>query len=134
VSLSLASEPCVSQGTQLCLSLQHLLVLICRLLDIVCLCMATLMPYSPSVISLLTDFRECEVEWEPLVKITFTAPALSFSRPSPTMSQEVVPSLTFGSLIAFANICTSALGKVSVCVTVFMYIILESSIVCIKYL
>jgi hypothetical protein len=31
------------------------------------------------------------------------------------MSQEVLPSLTFGSLIAFANICTSALGKVSVC-------------------
>jgi len=86
-----------------------------RLLDIVCLCMATLIPYSPSVVSLLTDFRECEVEWEPLVEITFTAPALSFSRPSPTMSQEVLPSLTFGSLIAFANICTSALGKVSVC-------------------
>ena len=77
--------------------------------------MATLVPYSPSVVSLLTDFRECEVEWEPLVEVTFTAPALSFSRPSPTISQEIMPTLTFGSLIAFANICTSALGKVSGC-------------------
>ncbi|XP_021941566.1 nucleoporin NUP188 homolog [Zootermopsis nevadensis] len=91
----------------------HLINIQNRLLDIVCLCMATLMPYTPSVVSLLTDFRECEVEWEPLVKITFTEPALSFSRPSPTLSQEVLPSLTFGSLIAFANICTSALGKTS---------------------
>lgn len=89
----------------------HLISIQNRLLDVVCLCMATLIPYSPSVVSLLTDFRECEVEWEPLVEITFTAPALSFSRPSPTMSQEVLPTLTFGSLIAFANICTSALGR-----------------------
>lgn len=89
----------------------HLISIQNRLLDVVCLCMATLVPYSPSVVSLLTDFRECEVEWEPLVEVTFTAPALSFSRPSPTMSQEILPTLTFGSLIAFANICTSALGR-----------------------
>ncbi|XP_069692288.1 nucleoporin Nup188 [Periplaneta americana] len=91
----------------------HLISIQNRLLDIVCLCMATLVPYSPNVVNLLTDFRECEVEWEPLVEITFTAPALSFSRPSPTMSQEVLPSLTFGTLISFANLCTSALGKAS---------------------
>ena len=87
-------------------------VSICRLLDVVCLCLASLIPYSPSIVSLLTDFRECDVEWEPLVEVIFTAPAL-FSKPSPLTSQEAMPALTFGTLIAFANLCTSALGKVS---------------------
>ncbi|KAJ9586795.1 hypothetical protein L9F63_019615, partial [Diploptera punctata] len=91
----------------------HLISIQNRLLDIVCLCMATLTPYSPSIVSLLTDFRECDVEWEPLVEVNFTAPALIFSKPSPTISQEALPSLTFGTLIAFANLCTSALGKTS---------------------